>query len=110
MTLTPLIVAICVSTGSTYDKACNAALTQGAAQSGVSKHFEKTTKHIAKKTVEYIDPSKEAELIASVIGYSVKIATDREATFALGGLGIANSAFTLTVGAEVNMIGFRIDF
>ena len=110
MTIGPLIVAICVNAGPTYNDACKAALEQGAAQSGVSNHFEKITKKVEKGVVQYIDPSKEVEIAAAAVGYTVQLVSGKQATIALPNPGIKDSSLSLSVGKDLVTVGFRIGF
>ncbi len=110
MTLTPLIVALCVNTGPTYNDACRAALEQGAAQSGLAGRFEGWSKKAERDALKYIDPSKEVELVAAVAGYTYQLGSGKTATLALPNFGMKNSSFSMTVGKEEIRVGFRIGF
>ena len=110
MTLTPLIVVLCVNTGPTYNDACKAALEQGAAQSGLAGKFEHFTSKAEKDAIRYIDPSKEVEVAAAVVGYTYQLASGKQATLALPNPGIKNSSLSMTVGKDVVTFGLRIGF
>lgn len=110
MTLTPLIVLFCVNTGPIYDKACNAALEQGASQSGLAGKFENLTKQTEKDVIRYIDPSEEAEIAAMAFAYTFQLASGRQATFVVPNPGIKNSSISMGVGIEKTSLNFRIDF
>lgn len=110
MTLTPLIVVLCVNTGPTYSDACKAALEQGAAQSGLAGKFANWSKKAERDAIKYIDPSKEVEIMAAVVGYAYQLSSGKTATLALPNLGIKNSSVSLTVGKDEVGFGFRMGF
>lgn len=110
MTLTPLIVALCVNTGPTYSDACKAALEQGAAQSDLAGKFEGWSKKAEKDAIRYIDPSKEVEIAAAVVGYAYQLGSGKTATLALPNPGIKNSSLSLRVGKDEVTFGIRIGF
>ena len=110
MTLTPLIVALCVNTGPTYTDACRTALEQGAAQSGLAGRFEGWSKKAERDAIRYIDPSKEVEIVAAVVGYTYQLGSGKTATLALPNPGIKNSSWSLTVGKDEVRFGFRMGF
>jgi hypothetical protein len=110
MTLSPLIVALCVNTGPTYTDACKAALEQGAAQSGFAGAFERVAKRTERDVIQYIDPSAEVEMAAAVAGYTAQIVARRSATIAIPNPSIKNSSIRMTVGEKETTVNFRIDF
>lgn len=110
MTLTPLIVAICVNAGPTYNDACKAALEQGAAQSGFAGQFETFTRKTERNAREYVDPSKEVEIMAAGLGYTYQLISGREATLALPNPGIKNSSLRFTVSKDKIFLGLNIGF
>lgn len=110
MTLTPLIVSVCLQLGATYDEACKAALEQAASQSGLAGKFQHLTKQAERQAIKYIDPSHEAEIIFGVVGFAGKAVVDRRATFSVPNPFIKNSSLSLTGGAEVFQLNFRMDF
>ena len=110
MTLTPLIVAICVNAGPTYDEACKAAAEQGAAQSGFAGSFEQTTSKMEKQTIKFINPSAEVETAVAVLGYSVHLLSGRQAVIALPNPGIKNSSLSFGIGKELTTLGFVVNF
>lgn len=110
MTLTPLIVAMCVNAGPSYNDACKAALEQGAAQSGFAGKFEYVTKNAETTAIRYIDPSAEVEVVAAALGYTYQLGVGHQATVALPNPGLKNSSLSLSVGKEAVKLGFIIGF
>ena len=110
MTIAPLIVAMCVNTGASYNDACKAALEQGATQSGFASDFEHVTKNAERTAIRYIDPSKEVEVIVAGLGYAYQLGISRQATIALPNPGLKNSSLSMSVGADLLAIGFNINF
>lgn len=110
MTLTPLIVAVCLNSGSTYNVACKTSLEQGATQSGLSGHFEKLTSRVEKDAIKYIDPSAEAEVVVSVIGYSVQLLSGNQANFSIPNPGLKNSSLSLGIGRNEGSVNLLINF
>lgn len=110
MTLSPLIVALCVNTGPTYTDTCKAALEQGASQSGFAGAFERVAKRTERDVIRYINPSAEVEMVAAVVGYSAQLFTRKSATIALPNPSIKNSSIRMTVGENETTVNFRIDF
>jgi hypothetical protein len=100
MTLTPLIIALCVNAGPTYNEACRTALEQGAAQSGLAGKFSKFSKKAEKDVIRYIDPSKEVEISAAILAYGIRLGTGQTATVALPNFGLKNSSVSLTAGRD----------
>jgi hypothetical protein len=110
MTLSPLIVALCVNAGPSYNEACKTALEQGAAQTGIAVKVEHLTKRTAKDVIQYINPSAQVELTAAVVGYTYQLISGRQATLAFPNPGIKNSSLSLSVGKDSAGIGFRMGF
>ena len=110
MTLTPLIVALCVNAGPTYNEACRNAAEQGAAQSGLAGNFEKITKKYERDVVKYIDPSKSVEITAAAIGYVVQLSTGHSANFSVPNPVLRNSSLNLNVGKDEVRFGVLINF
>lgn len=110
MTLSPLIVALCVNTGPVYTGACKAALEQGASQSGFTKTFENASANTEQKIIRYINPSVETEMVAAVLGYSAQLSMRKSATLAVPNPILKNSAIRMTIGETEAAVNLRIDF
>jgi hypothetical protein len=108
MTLTPIIVAICVNSGTTYEEACKAALIQGANQSDVAKTFEQQTLKLEHQVISYIDPSPAMEVTASMLGYVTQLTLGNQAHISMPVH--RDSSISFSVGKSSQILSLHIDF
>jgi len=109
MMLSPLIVAVCLTSGPTYDVACRTSLEQAAAQTGFASQIEELKNKTEHRVIRYINPSKEVEVFVGGLGYAVQLISRRQATIALP-TGFKNSSFSMSVGSTSTSIGLNIGF
>jgi hypothetical protein len=110
MVLTPLIVSVCLQLGSQYDAACNTALEQAAVQSGIAGKAQYLAKDLEHRTIRYLNPSEEAEIIFATFGFTAKALIDRRATLAIPNPFLKRSSVSLGIGPENLQLSFRMDF